>query len=78
MALSISIGLLYLNQKTLEHRIREGVYGSHDYEAREIIQFVLDRANKADFFDGGKVKHLLPDLKTTETRGVSILEGVVA
>jgi hypothetical protein len=53
--------ILFTNQTALEYRIRKGLYGNNEYEAREILQFIIDHADKTDFTSGGKSKKLLPD-----------------
>jgi hypothetical protein len=70
------IAALRINQKVLEYRIRKGYYGSNEYEAREIIDFVLAHADKTDFIDGTGAKRLLPTAEIVEAANV-YLEGVV-
>lgn len=52
--------LLLLNQKILEYRLRKRYTGKNEYEAREIIKFILAHSNKSDFMQGGKMKELFP------------------
>ncbi|WP_318506777.1 hypothetical protein [Photobacterium leiognathi] len=47
---------LTLNQKVLEYRIRNGFYGTNEYEAREIISFIDQNADDNDFGNGGDKK----------------------
>jgi hypothetical protein len=55
------MGALYSNQKILDYRIRKGYYGATEYEAMEIIQFILEHAEDIDFTDGTGTKKLMPD-----------------
>ncbi len=72
------ISLLGVNQKITEYRIRKNYFGSNEYEAREIVQFILDNVDKTDFTSGGNVKRLLPfpDINSTKTSSQSV-EGVI-
>lgn len=70
------MGCLHVNQKVLEYRVRQGLYGGNEYEAREILQFVLSHADKADFIDSnGKAKKLLPESKPTPVKDKVYVEG---
>lgn len=68
------IAAIYINQKTLEYRIRKGDYGSTEYEAREIISFVLAHSQKTDFIDKDGMKKLMPDPET-ELQDGTIIDG---
>lgn len=48
----VFIIIIFTKQQILVHRIKTGQYGSNEYEAREIISFILDEANK-HYFNGG-------------------------
>lgn len=50
--LLIAFSLLNLNQKVLEYRISNGLYGQNQYEAREIIGYIENHSNPDDFHDG--------------------------
>jgi hypothetical protein len=46
--LAASAALLQLGDTALEYRIRRGLYGTTEYEARQIIQFLLANADDVD------------------------------
>lgn len=48
--------MLTLNQKVLEYRIANGLYGENEYEAREIIGYIENHSNSDDFHSGGDKK----------------------
>ncbi|MCR9415162.1 hypothetical protein WKI44_08840 [Vibrio alginolyticus] len=48
--------MLALNQKVLEYRISNGLYGGNEYEAREIISYIENHSNPDDFYNGGERK----------------------
>ena len=50
--------LLFINNSILEYRINKGYYGSTDYEAREIINFILTLPSNTDFRNGAAFKNL--------------------
>lgn len=70
--LSVQISAL-----ALTYRVRHGLYGTTAYEAREIVSFVLDNADKIDF-SGGLGADELDLSERTEKAFVSIWEGVPA
>lgn len=70
------IGLLHLNQKVLEFRIKKGYYGCNEYEAREILSYILEHSDKKQFNDKDGIKEIFPEAEITETKPIYI-EGVV-
>jgi len=71
------IGALHLNQKILEYRINHGLYGSTEYEVREILQFVLSHSDKTDFTNSdGVMKELLPKPEIEERREAYVEGGL--
>jgi hypothetical protein len=65
----ISVGILFIHidQKLVDYRIRKGWYGKNEFEAKEIINFVLSHSNKDDFNDSGGLKRIIP-LPEIETK----------
>lgn len=55
--------LLLLRDVVLQYRITHGLFGSNEYEAHALIEFLLENADKTDFTDGtGKLKPIfLPE-----------------
>lgn len=70
------LAILFINQKMLEYRVKKGYYGATEYEAREIIEFILNHADKTDFTDNDGLKKLMPDPEI-ELQRESIPEGGV-
>lgn len=64
--LAITFALIHLNQKILEFRIRKGFYGKNEYEAREMVSFLLNHSDKTDFTNGDDLKKLFPVVKESE------------
>lgn len=66
--------LLFINNSILEYRINKGYYGSTDYEAREIINFILTLPSNTDFRNGAAFKNLFQvnDDRTGDLIGESI------
>ena len=64
--------LIVLKEGVLEFRIKNGLFGSNAYEARPMINFLLENAVDIDFTDGsGKPKRaLLPGKFSDRTAGV--------
>lgn len=61
-AFAISLGLLgaiYLDQYLIVYRVKKGWYGRNEYEAREIINYIIAHANPEDFNDEGGLKTLM-------------------
>lgn len=48
----VFIIIIFIKQLILAYRIKSGQYGSNEYEAREIVNFILDETNK-HYFNGG-------------------------
>ena len=57
---ALMIGAIYANQRVLQYRIAHGLYGANEYEAREIIGFILSHSDKSNFTDSQGKKALLP------------------
>jgi hypothetical protein len=51
----------YLNQTILVYRIKKGLYGANDYEARELIEFIFQNVDYIDFNDGNSRKKIMPE-----------------
>lgn len=67
MAPAVLILLLLYKEAILEFRIENGLFGSNAYEARTMIDFLLENAVKIDFTDGsGKPKRALLPEKLSE------------
>ena len=58
--LVLIVGVL-LKQAVFEYRIRKGMYGTNEREAREIITFILQESQNIDFDDQGKPKRLITE-----------------
>lgn len=56
---SVLLLALHADQYLIAYRIRKGWYGRNEYEAREIIEFILTHAEKDDFNDEGGLKKLM-------------------
>ncbi len=56
---SVLLLALHADQYLVAYRIRKGWYGRNEYEAREIIDFILSHAEKDDFNDEGGLKKLM-------------------
>lgn len=76
--LAIAFALIHLNQKILEFRIGRGFYGKNEYEAREMVLFLMSHADKTDFTDSDGLKKLFPEVKENdrELEAVNGLLGV--
>ena len=63
----------------LAFRIRKGYYGKTEYEAREIIGFILKHSKRIDFTDGGNLKEIISkdDITTLEQYVEAALSGVM-
>ena len=72
-SLSVWTGLVFgllilavlLNKYSLEYRLRNGFYGTTEYEARELIELILKHADKSDFSDGSGLKELVAEPRRT-------------
>jgi hypothetical protein len=64
--------LLLIKDAVLHYRVTHGLFGTNAYEARMMIDFLLENADKTDFTDGnGKLKPaFLPEqLREDHIRG---------
>jgi hypothetical protein len=50
---------IVLYQKVLEYRVRKGLFGSTGFEARAILELLMDKPEDLDLHDDGKVRRLL-------------------
>lgn len=57
---AVSIFSIQLDQKLIDYRVRKGWYGKNEFEAKEIINFIVSHANKDDFNDDGGLKKVIP------------------
>jgi len=74
--LAIFFALIHINQKILEFRIEKGFYGKNEYEAREMVSFLLNHSDKTDFSDGDGLKKLFPKVKDSEQE-LEAFDGLV-
>lgn len=74
--LSVCLALVHVNQKILEYRVSKGLYGRTEYEAREIINYILSHSDKSDFSDGDKLKIIFPEHVKEENKETA-LEGAL-
>ncbi|MGO4469692.1 hypothetical protein AB4Z11_29485, partial [Pseudoduganella sp. RAF53_2] len=60
-----ALGLLVLKEAVVQYRIRNGLFGTTSFEARELIDFIVKNSDDIDFTDGdGNLrKALLPQEK---------------
>ncbi|MCZ2459169.1 MAG: hypothetical protein LC128_06045 [Chitinophagales bacterium] len=77
MFFALAILALQTNQKVTEYRIRKGFYGTNYYEAREIIQFVVENSDE-NFYSGGKIKKLMPEPEVLQEEARCVEGGVFA
>lgn len=75
--ISALILALFINQKILEYRISKGLYGSNEYEAREILRFILSHTDKSNFSDGQGLKEILPTPELESSTDKETIEGAV-
>ena len=76
--ISVMILAIHLDQKLIDHRVRKGWYGKNEFEAKEIINFIVSHANKDDFNDSGGLKRVIPLPEAeTERQSSGIVGGVV-
>ena len=68
--------LLFINQKSLEYRIKKGLYGSNEYEAREILSFIINHSDKSNFTDGSGLREIMPAAEPDNVYGIEVIEGV--
>lgn len=74
--LAIFFALIHINQKILEFRIEKGFYGKNEYEAREMVSFLLNHSSKTDFSDGDGLKKLFPKVNDSEQE-LEAFDGLV-
>ncbi|MBT0111952.1 hypothetical protein [Vibrio alginolyticus] len=68
---------LHADQYLITYRIRKGLYGRNEYEAREIIEYILSHADKDDFNDEGGLKKLMDEPERGEDKVAEDLKGWV-
>ncbi len=73
---AILLAALYLDQYLIIYRVRKGWYGRNEYEAREIIEYVISHADKDDFNDEGGLKKLMDAPEREEHKSAEV-EGWV-
>lgn len=76
----IGLFFIHLDHKIIEYRINKGFYGKNEFEAIEIINFILNHSKKSDFDDGsGGIKKLMPTPeKSVAKNTVTNTEGLTA
>jgi len=57
-----------LRRIVIDYRIGWGHYGNNEREAREIIDFIMSKSSKIDFFGGGKPKEIISEEDLEEIR----------
>lgn len=57
---SLLILAIHVDQKLIDYRIKNGWYGRNEFEAKEIIKFIIYHSNKNDFNDSGGLKRVIP------------------
>lgn len=57
---SLMLFCIHADQQLIMYRVKKGWYGKNEYEAKEIINFILSHANKNDFNDSGGLKRVIP------------------
>jgi hypothetical protein len=57
---SLLLFCIHVDQQLIEYRIRKGWYGKNEYEAKEIIDFIISHSNKDDFNSSGGLKRVVP------------------
>lgn len=78
--ISALIIALFIGQQLLEYRIKKGLYGTNEYEAREIIEFILSNKDKSDFTGGKGFKEIFlePEVKPATSADGLTDEGAEA
>ena len=81
-SVSLILIILYLgihfDQWLLIFRIKNNWYGRNEYEAKEIIQFIISNADKDDSTGSGGLKAFLPNSEASiEGESVSGLRGAI-
>ncbi|MBD3337870.1 MAG: hypothetical protein GF353_02100 [Candidatus Lokiarchaeota archaeon] len=69
------IAMLLIDILIFVYRLRNGLFPNNEYEAREIVEFILSETENIDFTDGEKMKSIISsaDLKEYE----AYLDGVL-
>jgi len=79
--ISFMIFLIYLDQKLLEYRIANGIYGKNKFETLELLSFIENHPDKDDFNDGNGYKKILSERQLQEliieSNEVGELKGVI-
>lgn len=57
---SVMLLSIHADQQLIRSRIRKGWYGTNEFEAKEIINFIISHSNKDDFNDSGGLKRVIP------------------
>lgn len=76
---SLLILAMHIDQKLIDYRVKNGWYGKNEFEAKEIIKFIISHSNKDDFNDSGGLKRVIPlpeiesEEKTVDVRGGATL-----
>ncbi|OOQ70158.1 hypothetical protein C1S86_11370 [Vibrio parahaemolyticus] len=72
---SVLLFAFQADQYLITYRIRKGWYGRNEYEAREIIQYILAHADKDDFNDEGGLKKLMDAPEHIEEKATTDQKG---
>lgn len=76
MVCGVSLFAIQIDQKLLEYRVKQGLYGSNAFETLEIINFIISHSNKDDFDDQGGLKRIIPEPEfLNENTKVPVLGG---
>lgn len=67
---------LYINEAVLIYRINHGLYGTNEYEVREILNFIMNHADPSNFTTGQGLKDLLPPPIPEEAHRPERLPGI--
>jgi hypothetical protein len=67
--------ILHVNESILAFRIMRGFYGTNEYEAREILQFITSHAGTSNFRTGQGLKDIFPVLAPEEAHGPESVPG---
>lgn len=69
---------IFLDQYFVIYRVRKGWYGKNEYEAREVINYIVSHANKDDFNDDGGLIKLMDTPENTSTSTANVKGWVQA
>jgi hypothetical protein len=61
MIMSAGILLVTLKEQIVSYRVKKGIFGQNESEAREIIRFILNNSDNIDFADGRKSEKLISE-----------------